>query len=66
MTTLTIDWTRCRGHGVCLAAFGERLHPDQWGYPQGVTTRGLVLDDGELSAARTAVATCPAAALRVT
>ncbi|MFN8124934.1 MAG: ferredoxin [Candidatus Nanopelagicales bacterium] len=65
MTTLTIDWTRCQGHGVCLAAFPERLDGDRWGYPQGVDTRGSELAPDEISAARTAVATCPAAALRL-
>lgn len=65
MATLTIDWTRCEGHGVCLAAFGERLHADRWGFPQGVSTRGTEVADHERGAARTAVATCPAAALRL-
>lgn len=61
--TLTIDWSRCKGHGVCLAAFSERLAPDRWGYPKGIPTGGATLDSSELAAARSAVATCPAAAL---
>ena len=60
---LTIDWSRCKGHGVCLAAFGERLTPDRWGYPQGIPTAGAPLDENELNAARAAVTTCPASAL---
>lgn len=66
MTTLTIDWTRCAGHGVCTAAFGERLHADRWGYPDGVTAAGVAVPPGLDNAARVAVATCPAAALRLT
>lgn len=61
--TLTIDWSRCKGHGVCLAAFGERLTPDRWGYPKGIPTAGASLDESELGAARAAVATCPVSAL---
>lgn len=62
MSTVTIDWRRCRGHGVCAAALHEMVTLDQWGYP--------VMPDGEVSpelnaAARMAQATCPAAALRV-
>lgn len=63
--TLAIDWARCQGHGVCLAAFRERLEADRWGYPEGIPTSGAVLDGHEVPAARTAVATCPAAALRL-
>lgn len=63
--TLTIDWSRCDGHGVCVAAFRERLERDRWGYPQGIPTSGVHVDDGEIGAAKTAVATCPAAALRL-
>lgn len=64
--TLTIDWNRCQGHGVCLAAFRERLAADRWGYPKGIPTSGTLIPDDEIGAARTAVATCPAAALRLT
>lgn len=63
--TLVVDWTRCAGHGVCSAAFGERIGLDGWGYPVGVTTRGIGIDSDHESAAKMAVATCPAAALRL-
>ena len=63
---LTVDWTRCVGHGVCAAAIGERIDLDTWGYPIGVTTRGEDIPDSLVRAARLAVLTCPAAALRLT
>lgn len=62
---LTLDWQRCVGHGVCAAALGERITLDTWGYPIGVTTRGEAIPDSLVGAARLAVATCPAAALRL-
>lgn len=64
--TLTIDWARCQGHGVCVAAFRERLERDRWGYPHGIPTSGVPLTSDEVGAAKVAVATCPAAALRLT
>jgi ferredoxin len=62
---LAVDWERCAGHGVCAAAIGERIDLDSWGYPIGVTTRGEVIPDSLVGAARLAVAMCPAAALRL-
>lgn len=63
MSTLSIDWKRCRGHGVCAAAFGERISSDRWGYPTMPLTIEVPLEQEH--AARMAVATCPAAALRL-
>ncbi|MEI2786685.1 MAG: ferredoxin [Candidatus Nanopelagicales bacterium] len=62
MSTVSIDWRRCRGHGVCSAALRELITLDEWGYP--------VVADPEVpealhNAARMASATCPAAALRL-
>ena len=62
---LAVDWERCVGHGVCAAALGERIDLDGWGYPIGVTTRGAAIPDSLVRAAKLAVATCPAAALRL-
>ncbi len=62
---LTVDWSRCAGHGVCAAALGERIDLDRWGYPTGVTTRGVDIPADKVEAARLAVASCPAAALRL-
>ncbi len=63
--TVTIGWARCEGHGVCVAAFREQLEADRWGYPQGIPTSGVHVDPDEIGAAKVAVATCPAAALRL-
>lgn len=62
MSSVNIDWRRCRGHGVCSAALRELITLDEWGYP--------IVSDAEVpealhNAARMASATCPAAALRV-
>ena len=62
---LSVDWQRCAGHGVCAAAIGERIDLDSWGYPIGVSTRGEVIGDALVRAARLAVVMCPAAALRL-
>lgn len=62
---LVVDWSRCAGHGVCAAALGERIDLDRWGYPTGVTTRGVPVPGRMRDAARLAVASCPAAALRL-
>ncbi|MCS6547377.1 ferredoxin [Curtobacterium flaccumfaciens pv. flaccumfaciens] len=31
--SLHVDWTRCRGRGLCTELFAERLERDEWGYP---------------------------------
>lgn len=62
---LVLDWQRCVGHGVCAAALGEQVDLDRWGYPTGVGTRGVAVPRGLERAARLAVASCPAAALRL-
>jgi ferredoxin len=62
--TLHVDWTRCVGHGVCAAALGERVGLDRWGYPT-VATAGVDVPTSLLRAARLAVNSCPAAALRL-
>lgn len=62
---LSVDWARCTGQGVCAAALGERIDLDTWGYPTGVSTRGQDIPAGLAAAARLAVASCPAAALRL-
>ncbi len=62
MSSVNIDWRRCRGHGACSAALEELITLDEWGYP--VLTDREVPDDLH-AAARMAQWTCPAAALRV-
>jgi ferredoxin len=63
--TLTVDWSRCAAHGVCAAALGEKIGLDHWGFPTGVTTGGIEVPEGLADAARLAVVSCPAAALRL-
>lgn len=62
---LVVDWQRCTGQGVCAAALGERLDLDRWGYPVGMGARGAEVPRELERAARLAVASCPAAALRL-
>ncbi|HTZ91103.1 MAG TPA: NADH-ubiquinone oxidoreductase-F iron-sulfur binding region domain-containing protein [Streptosporangiaceae bacterium] len=33
-TRLTVDWTRCRGHGLCARLIPELVELDQHGYPR--------------------------------
>lgn len=62
MSTVSVDWRRCRGHGVCSAALGELVSLDEFGFP--VISSAEVPENLE-KAARMAQVTCPAAALRV-
>jgi ferredoxin len=57
---LSIDWTRCDGHGLCAALLPQRISRDEWGFP--------VLHDDAVNAAdepdvRLTIAACPALAL---
>ncbi|HPE11117.1 MAG: ferredoxin [Actinobacteria bacterium] len=63
MSTIQIDWRRCRGHGVCSAALEGVITLDEWGFP---ILSSHDLPDKQHGAARIAQWTCPAAALRVT
>ena len=59
---LSIDRTRCAGHGLCAELLPELIRLDDWGYP--IIAAGPVPD--HLAAhARRAVAACPALALRL-
>ncbi len=62
--TLTIDWTRCDGHGLCRALLPERIELDEWGFP--IIHRPHVDADTDAPAMRRAVAACPALALSIT
>lgn len=59
--TLDVDWSRCKGHGVCAYVLPEVIHLDRNGYPviaSGPMPTWLARD------VRKAVAMCPALALR--
>ena len=60
---LVVDLTLCRGHGICMLVFADRVELDEWGFP---VVDGADLDTRKmLRRARRAVAACPTGALRV-
>ena len=71
VVSLHVDWTRCRGRGLCTELFAERLERDEWGYPiaragtPGAGTRDVPVRPHERAAAADAVAMCPVQALRL-
>lgn len=57
---ITVDWTRCDGHGLCTALAPQLFAPDPWGFP-------ISRQDGppaDAATVRRVVACCPALALR--
>jgi ferredoxin len=62
MDTLSVDESRCTGHGRCYTVSPELLSDDEEGY---VTLRGSSMEiaPGQLAAAERAVAACPERAL---
>ena len=61
-TTLSIDWTRCDGHGLCAALLPERFGLDEWGFPIIHEPKVRPADEPDV---RQAVSACPALALRL-
>ncbi|MHB1786551.1 MAG: ferredoxin [Acidimicrobiales bacterium] len=60
---VTVDPTRCDGHGICSLLFAERIDLDDWGF---ATVDETVFDDPRLAKkARRAVAACPEGALAI-
>ncbi len=60
---LEVDWTRCKGHGLCAQLVPELIHPDRNGYPVFLDTPVPFWLERE---ALQAVEMCPALALRLT
>ncbi|HEX6931166.1 MAG TPA: NADH-ubiquinone oxidoreductase-F iron-sulfur binding region domain-containing protein [Streptosporangiaceae bacterium] len=60
---LTVDWTRCQGHGLCAHIVPELVQLDQQGFPVMLDMPVPPWLDRE---ARQAVEMCPALALRLT
>ena len=58
---LTVDWTRCDGHGLCAALLPGRITLDDWGFPL-IAEQGYEDPGGD---ERRAVLACPALALRL-
>ncbi|WP_458245951.1 ferredoxin [Streptomyces sp. MAI_2237] len=61
--SIDIDWTSCRGHGLCAELLPEHITPDEWGYP---LVAGTPLPARTVKRARRAAADCPVLALKVT
>ncbi|GAA1962674.1 ferredoxin [Microbacterium aquimaris] len=62
--SLHIDWTACRGRGLCTELL-DSLDRDEWGYPLAADGTGsdVPVARRDLAAAREAVALCPLQAL---
>jgi ferredoxin len=60
---LSVDWTRCDGHGRCAHLAPELISLDRNGFPALHDATVPTWLDGE---ARKAVSMCPALALRIT
>lgn len=59
---LSVDWTRCRGHGLCAHIVPELVHTDRQGFPVMLDTPVPPWLERD---ARQAVEMCPALALRL-
>jgi len=62
-TRLSVDWTRCRGHGLCAHLVPELVQLDGQGYPVFLD---MPVPDWLRSEAQQAVQMCPSLALRTT
>jgi ferredoxin len=59
---LTVDWTRCDGHGMCAALLPGRVGRDEWGFP---VISPAPVRPNEVTTVRRAIGVCPALALRL-
>jgi ferredoxin len=62
-TRLTVDWTRCRGHGLCAHLVPELIQVDGQGYPVFLD---MPVPPWLQSQAQHAVQMCPSLALKLT
>jgi ferredoxin len=58
---LAVDWTACRGHGLCAELVPEQISLDEWGYP--IPAPGPVPVAAQRRARR-AITDCPVLALK--
>lgn len=63
MSTLHIDWTRCRGRGGCVELLAELIGRDEFGYP--VVATDTTVPPALQRPAQQAVRDCPRLALRL-
>jgi ferredoxin len=61
--TLTVDWVRCEGHGLCAHLVPELIHLDSQGFP---VIMSIAVPPWLEKEAAQAVNMCPALALRLT
>ncbi|MDQ1731966.1 MAG: ferredoxin [Pseudonocardiales bacterium] len=59
---LSVDWTRCDGHGLCAALLPAAVQLDDWGYP--IIDQAAIAGASEPEVKR-AISACPALALRM-
>jgi NADH:ubiquinone oxidoreductase subunit F (NADH-binding)/ferredoxin len=59
---LLVDWTRCRGHGLCAHLIPELIHLDEQGYP---VMLNIPVPEWLEKDAQQAVEMCPSLALRL-
>jgi len=59
---VTVDWTRCDGHGLCAALSPDRFALDEWGFP---IVRDPAVREQDVPDLRPAINACPALALRL-
>ena len=59
---ITVDPIACRAHGLCADELPEGISLDEWGYP---ILPGRPLSRKLLRRAKSAAASCPVLALRV-
>jgi NADH:ubiquinone oxidoreductase subunit F (NADH-binding)/ferredoxin len=59
---LVVDWTRCRGHGLCAHLVPEIIHLDEQGYP---VMLNIPVPEWLEKDAQQAVEMCPSLALRL-
>ena len=59
---LSVDWTRCRGHGLCAHLVPELIHLDKTGFP---VVLSIPVPPWLEKEAKHAVQMCPALALRL-
>jgi ferredoxin len=59
---LAVDWSACKGHGLCAELLPDHITLDDWGYPILPATP---IPAAAAKRAKRAVADCPALALKL-